>query len=52
MIPTQVQFGAGSTSETVALSIPDDGRDLPSDGVTLDIVPSRDYLIWLYDQDP
>ena len=47
-IPTQVQFGAGSTSETVDLRVPDDGRDLLSDGVTLDIVPSHDYLLWTY----
>ena len=51
VILTQVQFGAGSTSETIELSVPDDGRDLFSDGVTLDIVPSNDYLLWEYNQD-
>ena len=51
VIPTQVRFGADSTSETISMDIPDDGRDLLSDGVTLDIVPSRDYLLWEYDQD-
>ena len=50
VIPTQVQFGAGATSETVTLDVPDDGRDLLPDGVTLDIAPSRDYLLWEYDQ--
>ena len=50
VIPTQVVFGAGSTSETVTLDTPDDGRDLLSDGVTLDILPSTDYLLWEYDQ--
>ena len=49
VIPTQVQFEAGVTSETVELAVPDDGRDLLSDGVTLDIVPSLDYLLWEYD---
>ena len=50
VIPTQVQFAENSTSVTVELAVPDDGRDLPSDGITLDIVPSPDYLLWEYDQ--
>ena len=51
VILTQVRFGAGSTSEIVTLDVPDDGRDLLADGVTLDIAPSRDYLLWEYNQD-
>ena len=50
VIPTQVQFAENSTSVTVELAVPDDGRDLPADGVTLDIAPSRDYLLWEYNQ--
>ena len=53
VLPTQVQFEAGSTSQTLDLTVPDDGRHLYLDGVTVKILPSADYLLKYYgvDQD-
>ena len=51
MIPTQIQFGAGSTSQTLDLTVPDDRRHLYLDGVTVKILPSADYLLKFYGED-
>ena len=51
VIPTQVQFGAGSTSQTLDFTVPDDRRHLYLDGVTVAVLPSADYLLKFYGED-
>ena len=45
-IPTQVEFAADSTSETVSIPVPDDQRDMSDESFKVSLVPSADYLIW------
>ena len=51
VLPTQIQFGAGSTSQTLNLTVPDDRRHLYLDGVTVTVLPSADYLLKFYGED-
>ena len=51
VLPTQIQFGAGSASETLDLTVPDDRRHLYLDGVTVTVLPSADYLLKFYGED-
>ena len=51
VMPTQVQFGAGSTTQTLDLTVPDDRRHLYLDGVTVTVQPSTDYLLKFYGED-
>ena len=51
VLPTQIQFGAGSTSQTLDLTVPDDRRHLYLDGVTVTVLPSADYLLKFYGED-
>ena len=44
-IPTQVVFAAGSTSQTVTLTAPDDQRDLTDGDVKVWVLPGNDYLL-------
>ena len=51
VMPTQVQFGAGSTTQTLNLTVPDDRRHLYLDGVTVTVLPSADYLLKFFGED-
>ncbi len=51
VMPTQVQFGAGSTTQTLVFTVPDDRRYMYLQGVTVTVLPSADYLLKFYGED-
>ncbi len=42
-IPTEVVFAAGSTSETITITPPDDERDLPAANFSVTVLPGNGY---------
>ena len=45
LLPTQVEFAAGSASETLLISVPDDQRHVQGASFKVVVLPSTDYLI-------
>ncbi len=45
LLPTQVEFAAGSASETLLISVPDDQRYVQGASFKVVVLPSTDYLI-------
>ena len=45
LLPTQVEFAAGSTSETLLIPVPDDQRHVQGESFKVVVLPSTDYLI-------
>ena len=45
LLPTQVEFAAGSASETVLIPVPDDQRQVQGASFKVVVLPSTDYLI-------
>ena len=45
LLPTQVEFAAGSASETLLIPVPDDQRYLQGASFKVVVLPSTDYLI-------
>ena len=45
LLPTQVEFAAGSTSETLLIPVPNDQRALSNAFFKVIVLPSTDYLI-------
>ena len=45
LLPTQVEFAAGSASETLLIPVPDDQRHVQGASFKVVVLPSTDYLI-------
>ena len=44
LLPTQVEFAAGSTSETLLIPVPDDQRQVQDSSFKVVVLPSTGYL--------